>query len=124
MLGCVMYLQLISNALGLGWLKGFVQGGRRMGVEVVHHQHHPLSLGIMHVHQLSCPVSPIQLGAPLGHGGMSPARQRLETEKYVGNSFPHVFVILFGTMSKSKSKSKSKSRHHRQWLPTRHIAEQ
>ena len=35
----VMDLQLVGQPLGLGRWEGLVEGGRRVGAEVVHHQH-------------------------------------------------------------------------------------
>src|SRR5689334_3460082 len=40
MLGRVMDLQFVGQALGLGWIEGLIEAGRAMDIELVHNQRH------------------------------------------------------------------------------------
>src|SRR5215216_188726 len=76
-LGCVMNLQLTSDAPGLGWGERFIQGGGSMGVEVVQNQHDLLGLWVVDVYQLLYAMRPVDLGSPLGDAYVAPADEGL-----------------------------------------------
>jgi hypothetical protein len=65
-----------------------------MRVEVVHHQHDPLGLGVLPIDQIVDEPSPILTLSLLGHFKVAPARQGLEGEKQVGHSLAAVLVIF------------------------------
>ena len=66
MLGRVMDLQSIQQLLGVSRRKGVVQGGRRMRVEVVHHQDHVPDPGIMQRQNFFDKAGPVFFRAALG----------------------------------------------------------
>ena len=60
--GGVVDFQPLGDAPRFGWLKRLVQRGRMMGVQIVHHQHYPVFVRIVHVHQLLDHPRPIDPG--------------------------------------------------------------
>jgi len=93
MLGPVMHLPPLSQPSGLCWGKRLIQGGRLVGVEVVHHQHNLLGLRILHIDQClhhlgkvyGCP-SRCPLDTPL-------PGQRLAHHEPMGRALPLVRII-------------------------------
>src|SRR5215210_1870032 len=96
-LGCVVDLQLRSDAPGLGRDERFIQGGWGMGVEVVHHQHYSLGLWVVDLYRLLYAVRPVDLRSPLGDADVAPASQRLANDEEVGRSVALVLVVLTGS---------------------------
>src|SRR5215213_9559390 len=72
MLGGVVDLQPVSQALGLGWREGLVERGGRVRVEVVHDQHDLLGVGIVDVDQLLDAVGEVDPGALRAHSHLPP----------------------------------------------------
>ena len=62
MLGSIVKLQPVQYTSGLGWLKGFIQGCRFMGVQVVFNQDASLGIREMLMNQLIYARSPIRFG--------------------------------------------------------------
>ena len=73
-LGRVVDLQPVRQALGLLRRERLVQAGRRVGVELVHDQHHPLGLAVAPLEQRADEVGPVGAAAVFGHRDMPPAR--------------------------------------------------
>jgi hypothetical protein len=67
-LGCVMDLQAIGQSFGLFRREDFVEGGLRVGIEVVHDHHDFCHLGIVHFEDFLHEERPVLLGALTGHG--------------------------------------------------------
>src|SRR5215207_8387322 len=95
-LGCVMNLQLTSDAPGLGGGERFIQGGGSMGVEVVQNQHDLLGLWVVDVYQLLYAMCPVELGPPLGDTDVTPAGQGLTNDEEVGRPLTLVLVVVTG----------------------------
>src|SRR5215210_347045 len=95
-LGCVMNLQLTSDAPGLGWGERFIQGGGSMGVEVVQNQHDLLGLWVVDVYQLLYAMRPVDLGSPLGDAYVAPADEGLRDDEEVGRHLTLVLVVVTG----------------------------
>ena len=79
-LGCVMNLQLTSDAPSLGRDERFIQGGGGMGVEVVQNQNDLLGLRVVAVDQLLYAMRPVELRPPLGDADVTPAGQGLRND--------------------------------------------
>src|SRR6266568_1149147 len=48
---CVMELHALQDAPGLSWLEGFIQGGSRMGIQVILHEAHVFRVRINPINQ-------------------------------------------------------------------------
>jgi hypothetical protein len=72
-----MNLQLVRQPLGLRGREGFVQRRRRVGVQVVHHQHDALRLRIVDVDQGLHALRPVEARAMRADLHIAPALQRL-----------------------------------------------
>src|ERR1035437_5034886 len=94
MLGCVMKFKAIGQPSGFFRLTGLVERGGRMGVEVIHHDHNFLCLGIDHIRKVLHGVRPIFSGALVGDFDKAHSHQRLKEHKQVCDPFPLGFVIL------------------------------
>ena len=81
MLGRVVKLQAFENAAGFGRRKGFVQGRRPMGVQVVQDDPHHIGLGIGFVHQPLHLLGEVHERAPVGDGDVPPATVRLRLSR-------------------------------------------
>src|SRR5215210_208156 len=103
-LGCVVDLQLRSDAPGLGRDERFIQGGWGMGVEVVHHQHYSLGLWVVDLYRLLYAVRPVDLGPPLGDADVTPAGQGLANDEEVGRPLTFILVVLAGRPSRGSGK--------------------
>src|SRR5215218_1871497 len=95
-LGCVMNLQLTSDAPGLGRGERFIQGGGGMGVEVVQNQHDLLGLRVVDVDQLLYAMRPVELRPPLGDADVPPADQGLANDEEVGRPLTLVLIVVTG----------------------------
>src|SRR5437588_6309526 len=107
MLGRVMHLQSLPDALRFLGRKGLVEAGRRMRVEVVHDQADHARLGIDLIHQPADRLREIQLGALLGQLHRTATGQRFHKHKQVRRS--QAFIFIIGALGMA--------RLHRQWLP-------
>src|SRR5215210_7136259 len=76
-----------------------IQGGRGMGVEVVHNQDDLLGLWVVQIDQFLYAVRPIDLRSPLGDADVAPAGQRFANDEKVGRPLTLVLVVLTGTSS-------------------------
>ena len=94
MLGRVVKLQAVPNAIGLFRGKGIVKAGESVGVEVVHYHTDTFRMGIVHVDQLLHLGREVQLGAPLGYRHLAPASQRLDGDEDVRRALPPVLVVM------------------------------
>src|SRR5260370_6823659 len=83
MFGHVMHLQSLPDALRFLRRKRLVEAGRRMSVEMVHHQADHARLGIDLVNQPAHRLSKIQSGAPLGHFDTATSAQRFDEQKQI-----------------------------------------
>ena len=84
MFGCVVDRKLVGKPpLASSGSIRLLEGGRRVGVEVVHHQRYPFGLGVAFVYQLLYLVRPVRLGAPLAHLYPAPAPKRLAEKEQV-----------------------------------------
>src|SRR5919205_344166 len=73
----VMDLKPIRQALGLFGSERLIKAGRRMRVQLVHHQHHALRIPIAPLQQTADEAGPLDPPALPGHGHVPPAGQRL-----------------------------------------------
>ena len=64
-----------------------------MGVQVVHHQHYPVSVGVVHVHHLPDYPRPIDPGAPVRDFHPAPSFQRRKQHEEAAHAVAPVFVI-------------------------------
>ncbi len=67
MFGGVVDFQAVDQGIGLFRRKHFVEGGRSVGIEVVHHYHDFCNLGVVLFEDLLREERPVLLGALLGH---------------------------------------------------------
>ena len=100
LLGRVVNLQPLGDAPRFGWPKRLVQRGRMLGVQVVHHQHNPVFVSIVHVHQLLDHSGPIGFRAPVRNFNPAPPFQRREQHEQVARPIALVFVIVGARRSK------------------------
>ena len=94
MLGSVVDFQPLRDAPRLRRLEGLVQGRWVMGVQVVQHQHNPVFVRIVLIHQLLDHPGPIGLGTPVRHFHPAPALQRSEQHEQIAHPVALVFVIV------------------------------
>src|SRR5262245_7718624 len=93
MLGCVMKLDRVQQAAGLGGRKRLIQAGPVVGIQVVLHQPDLLGLGVIPVHQLLHAPRIVLAGAPLTDPDMTPAAQRLAQQQLVADALALVLVV-------------------------------
>ena len=93
MLGSVVKLQAFEYPPGLSGLKGLVQRGGFMGVQVV--QHHPnlLRRRVSFISQPPHLLSEVNHGAPFAHCHVPPARPGLAEQEQVSGSIALVFIV-------------------------------
>ena len=89
-----MNLQAFGDAPRFRRLKRFVQRGRMMGVQVVHHQHNTVLVSVVLIHQLPDHPGPIDLGAPVRHFHPTPPLQRSEQHEHIAHPVALVLVIV------------------------------
>jgi hypothetical protein len=92
----VVDLQLLAWAAGFGRSKRLIlQGGRSVGVEVIHHQNDSLGVGVVvEVNQLSYAMRPLDLRPPLGDADVAPAGQGLTDDEEVRRPIALVLVLV------------------------------
>src|SRR3982751_5919112 len=71
MLGRVVDLQFVGQALGLGWIEGLIEAGRAMDIELVHNQRHFVDVAIAPVQQRLDEVRPVGATAVIGDGDLA-----------------------------------------------------
>ena len=79
MFGSVVELQALENAARFRRWEGFVERGRRVGVQVILDEPNVLGVRINLIHEPAHHLGVILHGALLGHFHVPPARQRLPT---------------------------------------------
>jgi hypothetical protein len=92
----VVQLQLVGQPLGLGRRERRIQRRRRVGVEVVLHQHDPLGVGIVDVDQVLDAVRPVDPGAPVADHDLAPASQRLTDQEQIAHPAALVLIVFPG----------------------------
>ncbi len=70
-----------------------------MRIEVVHHDHQFVRIGIVVLNQFSHEDRPIALGAPLSHLDDALAAQRFTRQKHTAKAVAFIFIILSSRMS-------------------------
>lgn len=93
MFGRVVKLDSAQDAPRFCWWKGFINGRRRMRIQVVLNDPKIFCVRIHPINQPADLLGVIKLGAPLRHFDMTPARQRLDHEEEIRRPQPLVFVI-------------------------------
>src|SRR3954449_9702439 len=93
-LGGVVDLEPVGQALRPLGREAFVQARRGVGVELVHHQHELLRLGVAPLEQRRDEPRPVAPLAALGDGHVPPARERLEGQEQAGGAVPHVHAVV------------------------------
>src|SRR5262249_19349147 len=91
--GRVVDLQLVGDALRLGGGERLVERGRVMGVELVHDQHDRLRVRVADIDQVPDQVRPIGLRPLPGHGELALAQQRLTDGEDVGDPVADVLAV-------------------------------
>src|SRR5215210_4774825 len=96
-LGGVVDLEPVGEALGLLGRERLVERGRGVGVELVHDQDELVCLAVAPVHQVAHEARPVLTPAPVGDRHLAPAAERLEGREQIGGTVAHVFaVVAFG----------------------------
>jgi len=93
MFGGVMELNPLQDAACFGRLESFIEGSRRVSVEVVLHDANVFHIRIDLIDEPADAVGVVNLGTMLGHFHMTPTRERLDEEKEIGRPQPLIFVI-------------------------------
>src|SRR6266487_54482 len=106
MLGRVMHLQSLPDALRFLRWERLVEAGRRVCVEIVHHQANHTCLGIDLIGQPADRLSKIQPGALLAHLDTTASGQRFDEHKQVRR--PQALIFRVGALRIT--------RLDRQWL--------
>src|SRR6266487_1595271 len=106
MLGRVMHLQSLPDALRFLRSERLVEAGRRVCVEIVHHQANHTCLGIDLIGQPADRLSKIQPGALLAHLDTTASGQRFDEHKQVRR--PQALIFRVGALRIT--------RLDRQWL--------
>jgi hypothetical protein len=83
-LGGGVNLQLLCDSHRLGWSERLVQRANGMRVQVVHHQHDFLRVGISLVDQFTHALGKVDPPPMLGHFHVSLAAKRLEHHENIG----------------------------------------
>src|SRR5258708_24311478 len=65
MLWCVMYLQLLSETPGFWCRKCFIERGKNMCIEIIHHQNELLGMRVVHINHFPHETRPIFLRSVL-----------------------------------------------------------
>src|SRR6266699_4140143 len=91
--GSVMHLQALPNALRFLGSKGLIKAGRRMRVEIVHHQADHTCLGIDRIDQPPDGLSKIQPSTLLGHLDTAASGQRFDEHEQVRRPQALIFTI-------------------------------
>src|SRR5215207_8069028 len=113
-LGGVVQLQLVGQPPGLRGRERRIQRRRRVGVEVVLHQHDLLGGRVVDVDQVFDAVRPVDAGAPCADGYVPPAAQRLAHQEHVAHALPLILVVFPGRLA---GRDRSRRRHLCQQLP-------
>src|SRR5690606_24671144 len=92
-------LEPVPDPFGLPGLEGLIEGGRVVGLEIVHHQDYLLGPGTHFVRYPLYKMCPIVLGLVLVHLHHAVAPQGLIGHEYVDHSVPDVFIIGSGRPS-------------------------
>jgi len=96
-LGCVVDLETVGEALGLRGRERLVERGGGVGIELVHDQDELVRLPVATVHQVPHEMRPVLAPAPVGDCHLAPTAERLEGHEQVGRAVAHVFaVVAFG----------------------------
>jgi hypothetical protein len=72
----------------------FVERSEGVGVEVVHHQHDPCGVGVVHAQEVVDLVRPVDHGASWSGHDPAPARQWLDPHEDRAGSAPYVLGVL------------------------------
>src|SRR5258708_24423044 len=92
-LGRVMNLQLVGQALRLRRSEGLIERGRAVRIQLIHDQHDGFRLGIAYVDQILDGVRPIDPGALVGHLDPPLTAQGLVEDEQIGHAVAAVFGI-------------------------------
>lgn len=95
MLRGVMDLQLSGDPAGFRSRKCLVQGGKGMGVEVVHDKYDPVTVRIVCIYQIPDLLSPIKCGTVLPDTYMPHSTQGFHKYKDTTCAIAHIFGINF-----------------------------
>src|SRR5919199_3180735 len=107
MLRGVVDLQPLQKTPSFTRGERLIQGGRSMGVEVVHYQNDLLGLWVVQLNKLLYAVCPVELGPPLSDADGAPACQRFGDDEEVSRPLTLVLVVL----------TDGPSRADGEWLP-------
>ena len=94
MLGRVMDLKPVGQALGLlGWER-LIEAGRRVRVELVHDQHELLRLLVASLQQRADEARPVRSAAMLRHLTVAPALERFTGEEQARSPVADINMIV------------------------------
>lgn len=93
MLRRVMDFQLFGDSASFRGRKCLVQGGKRMGVEVVHDKDDSVTVRIANIHQIFDFLSPVKGSAVLPNAYMPYATEGFHKYKYAAGAVTHIFAI-------------------------------
>src|SRR3954451_7955616 len=94
MLGRVVDLQFVRQALRLGRRERLLQRGGRVSVQLIHHQGQDFRLGKVDVDQVLDTARPVDPRPLVAHPHLPPAAQRLADQKEVHHARPLVFPVV------------------------------
>ncbi len=96
MLGRVMELQPIQDALGFGRLEDLVQCGRIMGVEVILNQPNPDGVWEVDIDEVAHAVGPVLLGAVFSRLNVAPVVQGAKNMNRFATPLRMFVVVALG----------------------------
>ena len=100
----VMDFQPSGNSAGFRSRKCLVQGGKRVGVQVVHDKYDPVTARIDRIHQIPDFLSPVNCCTVCAHAYMAYAAQRLYECKNAVCAVPDIFFCFSIALLYSSSK--------------------
>src|SRR5581483_7464617 len=89
----VVNLQLLRESPGFGRLKDLVERRRRMGVEIIEHQHNLLRFGIVNLDEFADKVCPIRFRPLFTHLEKAFTAQRFTGQKEAAGALPLVLIV-------------------------------
>ena len=92
--GSVVYFQPLSDTPRLGGLERLVQSGQPVRVEVVHHQHDPISFSAVFIDQSLYHMRPVHFRATLSDLYPTPSSQRREQHEQATHPVALVFAYV------------------------------
>lgn len=88
-----MDIQFVGQPFGLGRRVGLVERGRRVGVELIWHQHEALGVREVLIDQVANALGEVDPGAPIAEGDVTPSSQSFADKKVVNHAVARILRV-------------------------------